>query len=423
MVEKAVSHITVFEHESLHTDRGEQRLTTKQLAALQAFYGNKGVPYYSLVHKGIRFNEHAGIIQVGRTVIEILPKADKSGDANVWRNVLVSMLQAVGVFDVQSPGSSHLNLKAHSVLDLYFALFVQEMEYLIRRGLIKKYRRTEGNQTALKGSIQFARHISQNIVHQERFYVRCTTYDKQHELHALLYKTLQLLVRLNVPASLKSRLTVLLMDFPEVYSPKILKVTEDTFRKIHFDRKTAPYRNAIKIARLLLLNYHPDISRGNHDVLAIMFNMNLLWEQFVYGSLKKYSPQGSSVEAQTVKNFWQPVAGGYPSRMKPDIILNAHTPDCMVLDTKWKNIAGQRNPSPQDLRQMFVYMTYYKAKKTALVYPGSANDSRSGRYYNEHGHKGELSHKQCSILSIGVQQNVMLWQKSIAEALHTMSFV
>ena len=40
--------ITVFEHESLKVSG--DKLTQPQLESLQAFYGEKGVPYYSLIH-------------------------------------------------------------------------------------------------------------------------------------------------------------------------------------------------------------------------------------------------------------------------------------------------------------------------------------------------------------------------------------
>ena len=406
---KEQSNITVFEHESLRTNRGEKRLTIRQLDALQLFFGESGVPYYSLIHQGVRFNEYVGVIQVGKTVIEVLPKADKSNDTETWRNMLISMLHAVGIFNIHAPSSSVLKLRINSILDLYFELFIKEVEYLFRRGLVKKYRKTEGNRTALKGSIHFAKHISQNLVHKERFYVKHTTYDKEHDIHAILYKALKLLTHINTNAHLNSRLGALLLDFPDIYD---LNVTEQLFEKISFDRKTEPYRNALEIAKLILLNYHPDVNQGTNNVLALMFDMNVLWEQFVYVSLRKHKTKFANITAQNTKNFWKPTSG-YRSKMKPDIVLNKGTDDCVVLDTKWKNLNGY-NPSPADLRQMFVYMKYYGAKKVALVYPGIENFKKSGLYYDHSTSDSKnLSNEECSVISIGVEKDIKLWQKAI----------
>lgn len=399
----------MFEHECLRIDRGEQRLTKDQLEALHLFYGENGVPYFSLIHHGVRFNEYVGVIQVGKMVIEVLPKADKTNDTERWRNVLICMLQAVGVFDIHAPSNSNLMLRSNSILDLYFELFIKEVECLLHRGLVKKYRKIEGNRTALKGSIQFAKHISHNLVHQERFYVRHTTYDKEHDVHAILYKALKLLSCVNTNVYLNSRLGALLFDFPEQYN---IKITEALFDKIAFDRKTEPYRNALKIAKLILLNYHPDVCKGTNNVLALMFDMNVLWEQFVYVSLKKHKPSTTSIVAQNTKNFWKPLSG-YRSKMKPDIVLNKGTKYCVVLDTKWKNLNGH-NPSPEDLRQMFVYMKYYGAKKVALVYPAAENQIQSGQYYDHSSCDSTLlSDEECGVISIGVDKNVKAWQKTI----------
>lgn len=404
-------NITVFEHESIRIDRGEKRLSQKQLEALQQFYGEKGVPYFSLIHHGVKFNEFVGVLQVGKTIIEVLPKADKKGDTETWRDVLISMLHAVGIFEIYAPSSSDLRLRTNSILDLYFELYIKELEYLLHRGLIKKYRKSEGNKTTLKGSIQFAKHISQNLVHQERFYVKYSTYDKEHKIHAILYKALKLLSLISTNTKLNSRLGSLVLDFPELYD---IKVSDALFEKIVYDRKTEPYKNALEIARLILLNYHPDVSSGTNSVLALMFDMNVLWEQFVYVSLRKHKEKSTSIAAQNTRSFWKPSAG-YRSKMKPDIVLNKGKEDCIVLDTKWKNLNGY-NPSPDDLRQMFVYMKYYGAKKVALVYPGSENINKSGLYY-DHGSSDskELSNEECSIVSIGVDRDVKQWQKAISD--------
>src|SRR5690554_1213343 len=147
-----------------------------ELDAFQRFYGDKGVPYFDLIHHGIRFKEYVGVIQVGNTIIEVLPKADGNPadevGKNRWREVLIGMLKAVHGFEVQSPSSSSLKLKSNTILDLYVELFIREVEFLLHIGLVKKYRKENGNVHALKGSLQFGKHIQYNLVHQERFFVK-----------------------------------------------------------------------------------------------------------------------------------------------------------------------------------------------------------------------------------------------------------
>lgn len=414
---KAKKHIIVFEHEILRVDRGSQRLTQEQLKSLQLFYGEKGVSYYSLIHNGVRFNEYVGVIQVGNTVVEVLPKADKSKDTARWRNVLISMLHAVGIFDIHAPSYSNLNLKSNSILDLYFEVFIMEVEYLLHIGLVKKYRKTEGNRTTLKGSIQFAKHISHNLIHQERFYVKHTTYDKVHDIHAILFKTLKLLSSINTNGPLGSRLATLLLDFPELYD---IKINETVFEKLVLNRKTESYRSALEIAKLLLLNHHPDVSHGTNNVLALMFDMNILWEQFIYVSLRKHKKGDTNLTAQNIKSFWKSTTGNR-SRMRPDIVLNKGTESCIVLDTKWKNLSGC-NPSPEDLRQMFVYLKYYKAKKVGLIYPGTENKQQSGHYYDHSAHESmHLSNEECSVISIEVEKDVKEWQQQIYNTINDWS--
>jgi 5-methylcytosine-specific restriction enzyme subunit McrC len=177
-----------------------------------------------------------------------------------------------------------------------------------------------------------------------------------------------------------------------------------------------PYRNALEISKLILLNYHPDVNRGTNNVLALMFDMNVLWEQFIYVSLRKHKTSTTSITAQNTKNFWKPLSG-YRSKIRPDIVLNKGTEDCLVLDTKWKNLNGF-NPSPEDLRQMFVYRKYYGAKKVALVYPGEENRYQSGQYYDHNSKDStQLSNAECSIISIGVEQDVKAWQNIIHESI------
>ncbi len=406
------NHITVYEHQALWTHKGEQILTEDQLYALQGFYGDKGVLYYDLIHKGIRFKEYVGVLQVGKLTIEVLPKADKYTEKDEWRKILIAMLHAVGVFNIHAPSLSSLTVKTNFILDLYLELYIQELEHLLHKGLIKKYRSQEGNQLALKGSLKFSKHIQQNLVHQERFYTQHTTFDRHHQIHQILYKALRLLKTINNNIALHSRIGSLLLDFPEMTD---IKVTASTFNKLVFDRKTATYKNALEIAKLLLLNYHPDLSKGQHHVLALLFDMNALWEKFVYITLRK-KLNTANVKAQSKKLFWKP-ENGRSSSIKPDIVIHFDNEKTIVLDTKWKNI-GDKNPSPEDLRQLYVYHEYFNAQKVALVYPGSTT-IRKGQYYHKTNQSIDSSSPECCIISIPTHNNIVEWQKSIYNLIFT----
>jgi 5-methylcytosine-specific restriction enzyme subunit McrC len=410
-------HITVFEHQSIKLNQEIDGVVFDEtrLKALQSYYGEIGVPYFSLIHKGVRFKEFVGVIQVGETIIEVLPKADNSlkgsNEKNRWRDILIDMLFAIGIFEIHTPSNSSLKLKSNSILDLYFELFIKEIEYLLHRGLTKKYRKTEGNVTSLKGNIQFEKHIQQNIIHKERFYVGYSTFDFEHNLHAILYKTIKLLKQINTNVELHSRIGTLLLHFPEM--PDV-KVSETIFEKLVFNRKTLQYKKAIDISKLLLLKYHPDLSNGRNNVLALMFDMNKLWEQFVYISIRRHKEKQTTITAQTSKYFWKPQTG-YRSKIRPDIVINKGKSDCVVLDTKWKNLNGF-NPSAEDLRQMYVYHEYYNAKRVALIYPGIITSKSSGIFLDPLTSK-EIE-KECSVISLSIDPRIGVWQKNIYETLN-----
>lgn len=379
-----------------------------KLDAFERFFGH-GVPYYGLVRNGIQFSEYVGAIQIGNTLISVLPKADKrqkedEAEKKKWNQVLIDMLRAVHGFNVKAPSSSHLKIRNNSVLDLYFELFIIETEYLLYRGLVKKYRKSVGNLNTLKGSLQFNKQLNTNLVHKERFFTKHSIYDKEHLLHIILYKTLNVLKRINTSSALVGRINALMLNFPEMPNQKI---AEFDFDKLVFNRKTLGYKKAVDIARLILLHYHPDLSKGRDDVLALMFDMNTLWEQFVLVCLKK--SQVFKVRGQASKYFWKP-EGGNRRSLKPDIIVSTKENN-YVLDTKWKLVSSK--PSIEDIRQMYAYHHYFEAKKVAILYPGDSHYV-TGKFVDVKKQK-HLSDMECGLLFTQYSGSVKNWQKKIGE--------
>lgn len=363
--------IQVFEYQKLRYDDGEifRKHHFDAMVKFNELHQNK---YFTIIHKGIRFGSYVGVIQVGGLTIEILPKADKNdnADKNLWQNVLLNMLKVCKQIQVESISETQLKKRYHSILDVYFELYLNEVERLVKKGLIKKYRKYQSNQNALKGKLLFAQNIQQNIVHKESFYCEHPVYDKNHLLHQILYKGL-LVLKTFVNNSLKDKLNRLLFEFQDFEN---INIQKKHFDKIIIDRKNHDYQKAIDIAKIIILNYSPSLNQGNENLLTLLFDMNALWEEYIFRILQKHKTGEMEVFFQNSDKFWE------NKRIRPDIVLKTND-ETFVIDTKWK-IVEAYNPSDDDLKQMFVYNLHWKAEKTLLLYPKiNQNDSNFGTFH------------------------------------------
>lgn len=407
-------HLTVFEHEKVRLGQ-HPVFTDKHLHKLQVYHGDAGVPYFSLMKDGVKFKNWVGVLMVGNLMIEVLPKADKpnaaTGNASSgrmseqlhWRTLLIGMLRAVESFDVHAPSSANLQVQAHTILDLYIDRFLHATETLIHQGLSRQYRTAAGNRKALKGRLDLTQQLRHNFVHREHFYVHHTIYDYDHVLNSLLFQTLELLGRLRVQPVFDNRIQALKLAFPDTQH---IRITESMFSRLRYTRKTRRYKPAIDIARLLLLNYHPDLSHGYLHVLALMFNMENLWERFLYASLKQYGPKYgfSSVHYQTSCEYGQMYKGGSRRYLRPDLLVkDPEGRPKWVLDAKWKRLDINTTPASADMYQMYIYMQYYRVRQAALLYPqiaGSDSINHCLEYRDEMDRKYASDCPRCHVIGL-----------------------
>jgi len=385
--------IQVFEYQKLKYDEN-QDFKKHHFDAMVLFNEKNQNKYYTIVHKGVLFNSYVGVIQIGGLTIEILPKADKSDnpDKGSWQNVLLNMLKVCKHIQVDNVSETNLNKKYNSILEVYFEMYLNEIESLLKRGLIKKYRRVQSNQNALKGKLVFSNNIQKNVVHKERFYCEHQVYDKDHLIHQILYRGLLILKDL-VNNHLKDKLNRLLFEFQDYQQVNIHK---PHFDKLVNDRKTTPYLKAIDVAKMIILNYSPNLNSGNDNMLTLLFDMNKLWEEYIYRILQKYKPNGYQVFFQNSDKFWE------HKTIRPDIVIKNEKNEKFVIDTKWK-IIDAYNPSDNDLKQMFTYNLHWDAEKSMLLYPKiNQEDSDFGHYKFKH-LEGKMN--QCKLGFVNVLYN------------------
>lgn len=357
--------IQVFEHERLRV--GEKRngvaFTEAHFFALSKLNEKHGHRFFTMLHRGIQFSSYVGVVQIPGLTIEILPKADNvpGKHYHLWRNVLIDMLIQCKVVNYSTIGTASLYLRRGSILDVYVAAFLEEVDTLCRRGLVKQYRPVEGNINCWKGRTHFAKHLRNHLIHQERVYAVHQVYDHHHRLNQILWQALRIIPGLTAQPALLTHVQLLINQFPELDN---LPITSSTFNHVQYDRNTSRYRNAIDHAQLLLCNYIPDLQYGTYHSFMLLFNMDSLFEAFVYQQLKKVANQQDiQVNRQVSKTFWA------KNKIRPDIVVHhKKSGKKYVIDTKWKKLRSHQ-PAAEDLRQMYVYNQYFNATKGLLLYP------------------------------------------------------
>jgi len=383
--------IQVFEHEriSIHETQQKTALSKAELNELLKFNDQNQNKYFVPIRDGIKFTSYVGVIQIGKLTLEILPKADRarhSSDAeyNVWRNVLLSMLRICKHINVDSVSEAKLKRRQNSLLDIYFQMYIDAVHQIIHEGLHKKYKQETDNISVWKGKIKFAKHIQKNLVHKENFYTSHQIYSRDHLVNQILKKGLQIILSISNRSDITKSANTLLTHFEGVSN---IKVTEKTFERINPSRKLRSFRTALKMSHIIILNYSSEIKSGGTKLLALLFDMNTLWEEYIYRMLLRTKSTDFSFSAQESKRFWE------TKLVRPDIVLKRlGSNETYIIDAKWKIIEHSK-PADADLKQMYVYNMYWDAAKSMLLYPSNnLVEEEFGSY-----HKGRQGKNQCKV--------------------------
>jgi 5-methylcytosine-specific restriction enzyme subunit McrC len=375
--------IVVYEYDYLYV--GQEVNGVKYSGALhtklaQYLTQNPRCGYYTLYFNKIRFCNYVGAIQVDGITIEVLPKTDREGASKEsWQKVLIEMLHISMQVEAKTTTLANIEVREISVLETYLRLFLAESQKLLHTGLVKKYRAQSGNQNTMRGKLLISQHVTKNIVHAERFYVSYQIYDRDNIYNQIILEALKCIQTLGISLPTTQWCNQLMLDFPECSD---IVVSEDMFSRLSYDRKTARYETAINLARIILLNYHPDVKGGSNSILAIMFDMNRLWENYIYVMLKKANNlRGDNVQInrQVRQPFWQH-EDGWSIGLVPDIVIKKGNEN-IIIDTKWK---FRKDASVEDVRQLYAYGKYFSAKRRYLLYPEKRDTGVvKSRYYNE----------------------------------------
>ena len=324
--------------------------------------------------KIITAKNFVGIITMNDgTTIEILPKVysaiEDDDNASRTKKLLIDMLKTLRDTPYKALQTTNVNIEKMNIFEIFIRMFVDEVFFIVKRGLKCSYETIEENATFFKGKMKFSQQIKFNQSHKERSYVEYDAHTVNRPENRLLKATLLYLYKHSASSRNKSDIKTLLNIFSEVEASTDYK---SDFEKYVPDRNMKDYTTALLWSRVFLTGKSFTSFSGSEIALALLFPMETLFESYVAALLKKHlAPLGYSVSAQDKSYF----LFDDPKRfaMRPDIVIRRKTDGAIfIMDTKWKILSGSKanyGISQADMYQMYAYQKKYGAQNVTLLYP------------------------------------------------------
>lgn len=308
-------------------------------------------------------------------VIEILPKFDLSAepedqDENT-RTIFLSMLRHWRGKGFRQLSESQIrSLRNFPMLEAFVYLFLTNVQELVRRGLARRYVQMEENLTYLRGRLQFADHIRENLIDQSRFFVSHDEFSENRPANRLIRKVLELLTSQVSDSTNFQNLQQVMIAFTDI--PASTNIHAD-WRNHNIDRNMQTYESVMQWVKLFLFNDGLTTYSGSHENLSLLFPMEEVFEDFVTYSFRQHQNK-YRVHPQGPKKYLAAKDNKPAFQMKPDISLMSGITVQFILDAKWKKVdtgsGGQKhNIDQHDMYQLFAYGKIYRCKAVALVYP------------------------------------------------------
>ncbi|CAM3319181.1 Restriction endonuclease [Helicobacter labetoulli] len=276
---------------------------------------------------------------------------------------------------------AHLHTLHLPLLEIFVRMFLDECEKLVKAGLKSDYLCIVQNRVFLKGKLEFKDHITQNLIHKERFFTSSDEYTQDIAPNRLIQSTLCVLSCLSFSPNTQTRLDSMRFIFADI-SPS--ENIESDFIKCNNMSRAKEYEMILLWCKVFLGQKAFSPYVGSDKAIAFVFPMEKLFESFVSFWLKKCAKDFKVKTQESSKYLLQDKEDKDKDEedkdifcLKPDIIMRGKD-RIIIVDTKWKipdsSIDEKKcGISQNDLYQMWAYASKYRLESSnvsvVLIYP------------------------------------------------------
>jgi len=321
----------------------------------------------------ITVKNYVGLIQLkDGTQIEILPKIsyEEDEDNAISKRVFLKMLRSLRRdFSGKTFNSANLNIDRMNLYEIFISMYLEEVRYLIKKGMKSFYERKEDNLKVYKGKIKVKEQTSINAIHKERFYVEYDEYTANRPENRLIKSTLLKLQKMSNYIENITEIRNLLNNFEFI---DVSSNYDKDFSQVVISRENREYEILMNWSKVFLYDRSFTTFSGSTIAKAIMFPMEKIFESYVASEIKKVT-RDEYWEVSTQDRGLFLFDSPEKFSLRPDIVIRKNKTDLIVLDTKWKILIDneRRNygVSQADMYQMYAYAKKYEAEKVIVIYP------------------------------------------------------
>lgn len=386
------THITLSEYSYIFVGnediRNNKAVDKKTFDEVESFVlqNSDTVQYLKLgqnkLHKYLQAQNYVGVIQTKSGVtIEILPKIARNTDDAKSKNILIKMLKTLRKSPFKSFNTANLKASNLPLLEIFITMFLVELEKLIQKGIKSDYIDKEDNLSFLKGKLKIKEHMQKNLIRKEKFYVEYQEFIQDRLENRLIKTALEYLYKKSKVNNNKKRIREFLFVFDDI---KISNNIIEDFKKVRLNRQMNDYRLVLQWSKIFLYKNSFSPYQGKEVTFALLFDMNLLFEDYVGYMLKKNGLEVSLQDREHHLAYLDSSTGKF--QLKPDIVVR-HNTEVIIADTKWKLLSvdkAHQGVSQADMYQLYAYGTKYtspKCENMYLIYPKNESELIGHKYY------------------------------------------
>lgn len=331
-----------------------------------------------------------GMISFENIQIEILPKLLKKRgeiDGNCIIKNLMFMLSYTHQLEITDSSISSMAKDFDSFIEAYISIFANRLVRQLRKyGSPKGYIEEEDNLGTIRGKIIFPKQIALNSFNHSKVYCGYNEFSQNCSASKAFKFVVINLLKITRNASNRSTLNqcYAFLDgvIAEYTRPELLD-------NIPNSKRDPNYLALLNLTTMFLKKMRPDFSGNRSEkVFALLFDMNELFEEFVYAVIRDGS-FNVKAEAQKKKRLVDRVRSiGEEWENKSlfdtftDITVTPfHTKRSFIIDTKYKIISGYRDGMKNpDIYQVLAYKQIHtnqgEIPSVVLLYPKDKEDIR-----------------------------------------------